>query len=373
MRVTGPSGDSYGTVYGSGPRSLREGLMWNEVGVNIRWHARRAARANEYLGRFLERADQTALFADRVEPPMFKGVPPDIAILVSTAWANWWRSGMDSRGRLLANAEKQHLYDWLVDGEIFFDLPNGKLRAIPADMIGDYVMANGDYVVESWITTKGDMISKDELIHAAHIHSNWQLRGKSYLHKALPEVFANMEFRDNTAQGIRDLSKIAAVTTNQGTGSAHGLPAVSGGGEQYDPLNPASSGNTQSSADRYRSSPPGHIPDLKMGEKLEAPEYGPPELAMMRVSTSASAIAIALGVSETELTGDHVKHNFASLQVAEARDMKTYMSLRQKWYTDFRVPLFRKWLVHGDCRARIARHSRELLQRSDSALVWADD
>ena len=35
MRVTGPSGDSYGTVYGSGPRSLRESLMWNEVGVNI--------------------------------------------------------------------------------------------------------------------------------------------------------------------------------------------------------------------------------------------------------------------------------------------------------------------------------------------------
>ena len=358
-------GDGYSIAYGSSPRSLRENLMWSESGINIRFHARRAARANEYIGRFLMRAQDTAIFDNRVEPPIFPGVPAEVAKLVALKWAAWWMKGLDSRGRRLVMSERQMIYDWLVDGEVFFDWRDGnKLRVVPSDMIVDHSIADGDYSVSEWRLPRRRSIAASALLQVAHIDSNWQIRGKSYLSRTLPEVFSNMEYRDNSSQSIRDLSKVAAVTTNSATGSAHGLPPV--GGQGYDAMGGQ---DTQEGAgvqyDRFRGTVPGVVPDLKMGQKLEHADYGPPERAELRANAQPAAIAIALGVSETELTGDHVKHNFASLQVAEARDMKTYTSLRQRWYGDFRVPIFRYWLdmaiANGDLPGTIVKYYHDLI------------
>lgn len=346
VRYHGPSVDGVGGfLYGAAPRALRENLMWSEVGVNIRWHARRAARGNEYCRRFLQRAGETAFWRDFVELPFFPGVPGELAAYVARAWSEWWETAVDSRGRTLHSAEVLHHRDWLIDGEIFFDWEaDGRIRAIPSDLITDYQIAENDYRVEKWLTQGKQSIDSSDLLHVAILESNWQLRGRSWLGPALPELFPDMEFRDNAATGIRDLSKLAAVQTNEGPGDGRRLPPIGAGGYDAMGSGSASDGSLQSARDRFRAAVPGWIEDLKAGQKLVAPDYGPPSNAQAHVGGRAAVIAIALQLSETELTGDHTRHNFASLQVAEARDMKTYVGLRQRWYTLFRRPLFLWWL-----------------------------
>ena len=336
--IAATRGDAYLSTYGYNPHQLRQQLLWMETGESIRWYARRAAKSNEYIKRFLKRSQQTAFFDKQVEMPGFRGVDADVAKMVGEAWADWWRNGTDNRGRILWEAERLHFRDWLVDGEIFFDWPGDKLRAIPSDMIKRAIMMPGDMTVDSWLTSASDEISAEAIIHAAIIESNWQTRGISYLAQALPEIFWNMFYRDNTGQGIAAMSKIAAITTNEGVGNAAGLPPMGAGG--YDPMGGDGDGS-KGVEDRFRGA---FVADMKQGENVEVPAYGPPTQAVERANQSPALIGIALGVSESELTGDHFKHNFASLQVAEIRDVRTYTDNRQWWYAEFRRPVFKHWL-----------------------------
>ena len=106
VRVAGPITEGYALFYGSSPRALRDSLMLSYSGFNVRYYARRLARSNEHIGRFLERAEQTAFFADRIELPSLRGVPAEVARPVSDAWGEWWASDMDSRSRAGDAAER---------------------------------------------------------------------------------------------------------------------------------------------------------------------------------------------------------------------------------------------------------------------------
>lgn len=332
--VARPGFDAYGSWTRS-PRNLRDMLMYDPDGTQIRWHARRAAESSEYIGKFLGRSKQSAFFDNHVEIPYFPGVDPEIAVNVSNAWAEWWTEETDSRGRIHARAEKLHFRDWLVDGEIFFDWPAGRLRAIPPDMIRDCVKRPGDYAPEAWLLQNGGAIAASELIHAAIIQSNWKLRGTSYLAKALPELFWEMDFRDITGEGIRAMAKVSAMTTHEETGNAAAIPPMAG----YDPI-----GGDDAPAAVDTRFGGAFVADMARGESLEAARYGPPENAVLRADASPGKVATALEVSVSEITGDHYRHNFASLQVADVRDARTYRENRQDFYEAFRVPVFKKWL-----------------------------
>ena len=355
VRVAGPISEGYPLFYGSSPRSLRDSLMISYSGFNIRYYARRLARSNEHIGRFLDRAEQTAFFADRIELPSLRGVPAEVARPVSEAWGEWWASDMDSRGRAGADAERSSFHDFLVDGEIFFEFDDGRVRPVPSDLVPGETMAPDDFRVEEWVMASGKQVPADALIHAAIIRSNWQLRGRSWLARAIPVAYPHMEYRDNAATGIQQISKIASVVQNEKVGSARRLPDVDGPGG-YDAFDtPDGSAGAASVGRAVRPMGAGVVQDLEAGKKMEQPGYGPSEAAMKFSDEQIPAIAAALGVSETELTGDHVKHNFASLQVAEVRDARTYHEIRQMWYRLYRRPVWRQWLdmsiASGDIRA----------------------
>lgn len=341
IRVSGPISEGYPLFYGSSPRALRDSLMISPSGFNIRYYARRLARSNEHVGRFLMRAKQTAFFADRVEPPVLRGVDPDVATLVAGAWAEWWSGAIGSRGMMTgARFEKLAFRDWLVDGEVFVEFDPVSLLLVPSDVVPDE-FHKPEIMVKM---PSGREVQANTLIHVAIIESHWQLRGRSWLAKALPVAWPNMEARDNVATGIQQVSKIAATMENEQVGSARGLPSLDGRGG-YDAMESRTGdAGSPSFAGAVRPMQAGVIDDLKAGAKLTQPAYGPPDDVTKFSADQLSDIAIALGVSETELTGDHQKHNFASLQVAEARDMKTYASLRQDWYEVFRVPIYCRWL-----------------------------
>ena len=320
--------------------------MISESGFNVRYYARRIARSNEHIGRFLDRAEQTAFFGDRVELPALRGVPGEIAAPTAAAWADWWMSEIDSRGRAGDDAERCTFRDWLVDGEIFIDFPDGMLRPVPSDLVPDQDMAADDFRVDKWTLQSGLQVDADDLLHVAIIKSNWQVRGRSWLARAIPVAYPHMEFRDNAGTAIQQVSKIAAVRENQDVGSAHRLPAVDGAGG-YDAFETLDAEVATSLAGAVRRMQAGVVQDLKAGEKMAMAEYGPPPAAITFSDDQIPLIATALGVSESELTGDHVKHNFASLQVAEVRDLKTYDALRKMWYQQYRRPLWRRWLDIG--------------------------
>ena len=355
VRVAGPISEGYPLFYGSSPRTLRDSLMISASGFNVRYYARRLGRSSEHIGRFLERAEQTAFFADRIELPSLRGVPAEVARPVSEAWGEWWASDMDSRGRAGDAAERASFHDFLVDGEIFFEFDNGLVRPVPSDLVPGETMAPNDFQVEEWILASGKQVPADALIHTAIIRSNWQLRGRSWLARAIPVAYPHMEYRDNAATGIQTISKIAAVYQNETVGSSRRLPTVDGKGG-YDAFDTPDGSATASSLDiGVRPMAAGVIEDLEAGKKMEQPGYGPSDAAMKFSADQIPAIAAALGVSETELTGDHVKHNFASLQVAEVRDARTYQEIRQMWYRLYRRPVWRRWLdmsiANGDIKA----------------------
>ena len=232
----------------------------------------------------------------------------------------------------------------LVDGEIFFEFDDGVVRPVPSDLVPGETMAPDDFRVEEWVLASGKQVPADALIQAAIIRSNWQLRGRSWLARALPVAYPHMEFRDNAATGIQQVSKIASVVQNDTAGNARRLPTLDGQ-DGYDAFaTPDGSGAAQSLDRGVRPMGAGVVQNLEAGEKMELPGYGPSEAAMKFSDDQIPAIAAALGVSETELTGDHVKHNFASLQVAEVRDARTYHEIRQMWYRLYRRPLWRQWL-----------------------------
>ena len=329
--------------------------MFSASGFNVRYYARRLGRSSEHIGRFLERAEQTAFFADRIELPALRGVPAEVARPVSEAWGEWWASDMDSRGRPGDAAERASFHDFLVDGEIFFDFDDGLVRPVPSDLVPGETMAPDDFRVDEWVLASGKTVPADALIHAAIIRSNWQLRGRSWLARAIPVAYPHMEYRDNAATGIQQVSKIAAVVENETVGSARRLPAVDGK-DGYDAFGTSDGSAAAPSIDRgVRPMGAGVVQDLEAGKKMGAPDYGPSDAAMKFSDDQIPAIAAALGVSETELTGDHVKHNFASLQVAEVRDARTYHEIRQMWYRLYRRPVWRRWLdmsiASGDLRA----------------------
>ena len=112
VRVAGPITEGYVQFYGSSPRALRDSLMLSETGFNVRYYARRLGRSSEHIGRFLERAEQTAFFADRIEMPSLRGVPAEVARPISEAWGEWWASDMDSRGRAGDAAERASFHDF---------------------------------------------------------------------------------------------------------------------------------------------------------------------------------------------------------------------------------------------------------------------
>ena len=340
IRVSGPISEGYPLFYGSSPRTLRDSLMISPSGFNIRYYARRLARSNEHIGRFLRRARQTAFFADRVEPPVLRGVDPAVAALVAAAWAEWWSGAIGSRGMMSgARFEKLAFRDWLVDGEVFVEFDPASLLLVPSDVVADN-FREPEAMVKM---PSGREVQANTLIHVAIIESHWQLRGRSWLAQALPVAYPNMEARDNEATGVQQLSKIAATAENEVVGNARGLPPADGRGG-YDAMESRSGGEVGTINDAVRPMQAGWIRDMKAGEKLTQLDYGPPADVMKFSAAQLSDIAIALGVSESELTGDHVKHNFASLQVADARDGKTYTDIRQEWYGVFRVPIYCRWL-----------------------------
>ena len=206
-----------------------------------------------------------------------------------------------------------------------------------------------------WVLASGKQVPADVLIHAAIIRSNWQLRGRSWLARAIPVAYPHMEYRDNAATGIQQISKIASVIENDTVGSARRLPSVDGK-DGYDAFGTPGGSSAAPSLDRgVRPMGAGVVQDLEAGKKMGAPGYGPSDAAMKFSDDQIPAIAAALGVSETELTGDHAKHNFASLQVAEVRDARTYSEIRQLWYRLYRRPVWRRWfdmaIASGDIRA----------------------
>ena len=344
-RVTGPIAENYPAIYGATPTTLRNQLMILDEGSLVRWYARRLARSNEHIGRFLDRACQTAFFADRTELPAMPGAPGELAGTVARLWLEWWRSPIGSDGRTGEELERMAFRDWLVDGELFLEwMSAGRVRVLPSDLVADFVLATTEHAVSEWVLPSGNKVARDALIQVAWRQSGWELRGRSYLAKALVHAWANMEFRDNAGAGTASVSKIAALHQNDAPADARRLPTLGGGSEFDDMEIGVQSGQEAAGVRPAIPMQPGIVRDLPMGQKMALPEYGPPEAAMKFSDEQMPIIAIALGVSETELTGDHAKHNFASLQVAEVRDIRTYQDIRQQWYRTFRAPLFRCWL-----------------------------
>lgn len=303
------------------------------------------------------------LISSTPEPPHFAMLKDkSLAKEIGELWLNYYTGNMGVNAASGVEFERAALTDWLTDGEVFITWnSSGQLQAIGPDLINSIQVNRYGQIIGVKLVGEEKNRNPKHLLILANRPTSRHIRGRSFFATALPWMILLQDAGMSDAGAISVMKKLALIVQsphNPFTGAAGSDNSSS----LIDTVNISEAGavgddeKTRIRAQRFRISRQTMIM-AGAGEDYKRPSTGDTNADFNAFTTSMTdRIAACLGVSPSLISGQYDRHNFASLKVAAVNDNKFLEARRLDWNREFRVPLFRMFLMKiGDKDPRLQR------------------